>query len=485
MLKLQFRDQPGTLVKLSRPAITLGRDASNDVVIDSPSVSDFHAEINADSQHISIVDLVSASGTYVNEHRISSRRELKAWDVIRLGTVELEVIDPGARRPEDWVLSIESDLFASQFYTLQNKTVVGRDPGCDLTIDSRLLSRRHAELTVEGDHLRVVDLGSVNGTFINGERVQEGIARSGDELRFDQERFIVLGPNKGEAAAGRGEEEGTILRESLPEATVFAAAEPGTASKPDVASHALSGETADRPTTDPASAALLPAQSESQPTVTPGSQSGQTPESSPTDAGKAARASDLKQESCSASEPVEDATADTAIDTEEETQVFTPPPPAAALLPLDVAAGQAPLRLPGESCLVGRSEECDVVLADKSVSKRHAQFLGTAGQWSIKDLGSSNGVWVNGEKVGEARLKRGDQLKLGRLVFEFTAEEEGTGDSEPATMVYRTSPARQDIRQHKDKPVKSLTPRRLLWALGAVVAVLVAACATWWSMHFR
>ena len=109
MLKLQFRDQPGKFVKLSQAAITLGRDDSNDVVIDAPSVSDFHAEITSDAQHISVVDLLSASGTFVNEHRINGRCQLKAWDVIRLGTVELEVIDPSERRPEDWALSIESD----------------------------------------------------------------------------------------------------------------------------------------------------------------------------------------------------------------------------------------------------------------------------------------------------------------------------------------------------------------------------------------
>ena len=56
MLKLQFRDQPGSSIKLSALTVTLGRDESNDVVIDSQSVSDFHAEISTDAQFPVIID---------------------------------------------------------------------------------------------------------------------------------------------------------------------------------------------------------------------------------------------------------------------------------------------------------------------------------------------------------------------------------------------------------------------------------------------
>ena len=128
MLKLQFRGGSGDFVKLSVSTVTVGRDEGNDFVIDSPSVSDFHAEITTDMQHPWIIDLLSKTGTFVNEHRITGRCQLKAWDVIRLGTVELEVIDPNSRRPEDWALRTESDLLASQFYTLLAETFVGRDP---------------------------------------------------------------------------------------------------------------------------------------------------------------------------------------------------------------------------------------------------------------------------------------------------------------------------------------------------------------------
>src|SRR5580692_5442763 len=51
--------------------------------------------------------------------------------------------------------------------------VIGRDPGCEVQLDVELVSRRHAQLTVNFDHALIEDLGSSNGTFVNGQRVTE------------------------------------------------------------------------------------------------------------------------------------------------------------------------------------------------------------------------------------------------------------------------------------------------------------------------
>ena len=197
MIKLQFRQDPSRYVKLMSKGVSIGRDSNNTLVIDDPSVSDFHAEIiRDDNQQLCVVDLLSAAGTYVNDEQISGRCLLSAWDRIRVGQVELEINDPNIRRPDEWALCVQSDLLTGQFYTLKPKTVVGRDPSCDLTIDNKLLSRRHTELIIENDKLRVVDLHSGNGTYLNGEKVSNALASPGDEIRFDQQRFIIRGPTK-------------------------------------------------------------------------------------------------------------------------------------------------------------------------------------------------------------------------------------------------------------------------------------------------
>jgi hypothetical protein len=76
------------------------------------------------------------------------------------------------------------------------------------------------------------------------------------------------------------------------------------------------------------------------------------------------------------------------------------------LLALDWEGGQREL-------LVGRHHTCDVVLADPSVSRRHARLLFRDGIWILRDLESTNGTIVNGVRVGRCEIRPGDQLLLG------------------------------------------------------------------------
>jgi FHA domain-containing protein len=77
--------------------------------------------------------------------------------------------------------------------------------------------------------------------------------------------------------------------------------------------------------------------------------------------------------------------------------------------------------IPPGGALVGRSRECDVVLADANVSRRHAEVLpAAAGAWTIADLGSTNGVVVNGRRIqGAAPLQPGDRIALGTAEITF------------------------------------------------------------------
>lgn len=217
MLKLELIEDPSRYIKLSSLPVTLGRNTSNDFVIDSLRTSDFHAEIHLDAEGLYIVDLLSTGGTFVNEHRITAKHRLNSWDSIRLGTITLEINDPKTCRPGSWALRTESDLLSSQFFALKDTTVVGRDPDCDLSIDCHLLSRHHAELQVEMGTLRIVDLNSRNGTYLNDKKVVgEHIALPGDEIRFDQQRFIIVGPASAEIKNDH-DEDLTGVRTKIPE----------------------------------------------------------------------------------------------------------------------------------------------------------------------------------------------------------------------------------------------------------------------------
>src|SRR5690606_7738107 len=56
------------------------------------------------------------------------------------------------------------------------------------------ISRRHASVKPTPDGLQVEDMGSSNGTFINGKRVQSGLLQPGEELRLDAIRFMLIAP---------------------------------------------------------------------------------------------------------------------------------------------------------------------------------------------------------------------------------------------------------------------------------------------------
>ena len=62
---------------------------------------------------------------------------------------------------------------------------------------------------------------------------------------------------------------------------------------------------------------------------------------------------------------------------------------------------------------IGRSSACELVLADDTVSRRHAELFLDGGRWILRDLGSSNGTWVNGRRVVEAEVRPGDEVHLG------------------------------------------------------------------------
>jgi hypothetical protein len=96
----------------------------------------------------------------------------------------------------------------------------------------------------------------------------------------------------------------------------------------------------------------------------------------------------------------------------------------------DHRRGAAKLRYEGKTAVlrssggvIGRSRDCDVVLSDQNVSRRHAEVRPSGGKWIVKDLGSTNGVKVNGRRItGPQSLKPGDTIELGTSTIDFDSD---------------------------------------------------------------
>ncbi len=93
------------------------------------------------------------------------------------------------------------------------------------------------------------------------------------------------------------------------------------------------------------------------------------------------------------------------------------------------AQGGQRWRLDVPEVLIGRSPECDIILPDRQVSRRHARVFREGEDYYVEDLGSKNGTWVNGQPVhGPVRLKDGDEIQI---ALRFKLAFVGTGATAP------------------------------------------------------
>jgi FHA domain-containing protein len=80
--------------------------------------------------------------------------------------------------------------------------------------------------------------------------------------------------------------------------------------------------------------------------------------------------------------------------------------------------------LEGPKAVLGRSRDCDCVINDQNVSRRHAELRrGQTGDWQVVDLGSTNGIKVNGRRVESSRLSPGDEVSMGTTSFVFEVDQ--------------------------------------------------------------
>lgn len=208
MLKLQFRDRRQEAVWLVDQTFTIGKAPSNSLMIDNASISAFHAEILNKGEQLSITNKSTPSTLWVNNKLIEKPTPIKAEDVIKLGDIELELIDPKAMLNQtkakqatpknfsnSWVLHSKASWLEQNTFPIETKVVIGRDPACDITLPLEYLSRKHLELEVRSGHLYIKDLGSSNGTFLNGHKITESEIKSGDKIKLDVLTFEVTGPS--------------------------------------------------------------------------------------------------------------------------------------------------------------------------------------------------------------------------------------------------------------------------------------------------
>jgi pSer/pThr/pTyr-binding forkhead associated (FHA) protein len=89
------------------------------------------------------------------------------------------------------LVMFRSDGERRSFSMARDMTVIGRREDCDLRIPLGEVSRKHCRILRDGDSLKLEDLGSSNGTFLNGQRVQEAVLSPGDTIQVGPVVFVL------------------------------------------------------------------------------------------------------------------------------------------------------------------------------------------------------------------------------------------------------------------------------------------------------
>ena len=80
----------------------------------------------------------------------------------------------------------------SKFFVDEDSVVIGRHPDSDIFLDDITVSRRHAEIKRSGTNFSLTDVGSLNGTYVNRERVEEAELQAGDEIQIGKFKLVFL-----------------------------------------------------------------------------------------------------------------------------------------------------------------------------------------------------------------------------------------------------------------------------------------------------
>jgi ABC-type multidrug transport system ATPase subunit/pSer/pThr/pTyr-binding forkhead associated (FHA) protein len=168
--------------------IRIGRAADNDVRLDYPMVSNFHAELVVVGDRAEIRDLGSSNGTAIGHpSKKITRASLTFSDTVYFGSLRVparQLFDAtkSGGREKDKVIAITESVL-----------VFGRDPACDHVLNYPMISSRHARLWRQGDGLLIEDLNSSNGTYVNGNRIHRATSvEPGDVIGLGSYSFTLL-----------------------------------------------------------------------------------------------------------------------------------------------------------------------------------------------------------------------------------------------------------------------------------------------------
>jgi len=173
-------------------SLVIGREDTCDLYFNDGQVSRQHARIQFEGGEYWIADLGSANGTIINGTRIEQPTLLKKNNVIDISGFILTYKTNTESTQLTYALIGQRPPVDNQTFILPvGRLQVGRADNNAIVLDDNSLSRGHATIIVTLRGITVEDLGSSNGTFVNGTRIQSQQLAAGDLVRFGNVEFLV------------------------------------------------------------------------------------------------------------------------------------------------------------------------------------------------------------------------------------------------------------------------------------------------------
>ncbi|HPQ81395.1 MAG TPA: FHA domain-containing protein, partial [bacterium] len=194
-LLLQRNSKPLICRKIGEEGLTIGRSAENSIVLLDPEISRRHCAIELKGESLRMRDL-SKNGTLVNG-QMAAEAPLSPGDTLTVGPWTLSVSGSKASASENTLAcapsvtrlvscdekklvvtteEIEFTVHAADTKPLRRNSsaeeiTIGSLASCDIQVEDPFVSRRHCQVTRYGGSTTLVDLGSTNGTFVEGRRI--------------------------------------------------------------------------------------------------------------------------------------------------------------------------------------------------------------------------------------------------------------------------------------------------------------------------
>jgi pSer/pThr/pTyr-binding forkhead associated (FHA) protein len=186
----------GTVYRIPTGGLLLGRDPVCQVVLASTAVSRQHALIARSNVGYTVTDR-STNGLTVNAVKVQGSQQLFSGDVVRVADYEFrfETVSAAVEAAPPPAMAtlevIEGALKGMIFRISQTVTHIGRGPDSDIKLEHETVSTTHASLLRRGALWHLVDHGSTNGTYLEGERIAtERVIRGDAHVSFGAIRLL-------------------------------------------------------------------------------------------------------------------------------------------------------------------------------------------------------------------------------------------------------------------------------------------------------